>query len=125
MIQAAVDAESDRIQEKPVVQAKIVPKGAVYDAYLPEDLDQEPEPLIKQPPVPDFDDAEDAEPKRPPKPKSTKPKPAVGQRFVRRGFAFRKVEDQEPLIANEKIYKRVGNAFVRVGRAKPVEKENK
>ena len=51
-----------------------------------------------------------------PRPHAGKPKPATGQKYVRRGYAFRRIEEQEPLFPGEKLFKRVGNAFVRVGR---------
>ena len=46
-----VEDESDRLQEKPVVKAKIVEKGAHYDAYVPEDVEAEPAPMVWNPPV--------------------------------------------------------------------------
>jgi hypothetical protein len=53
------------------------------------------------------------------KPARTKPSP--NQRYVRRGTGFRRVEEQE-LVAGERLYQRVGNAFVRSGRV-PVPEE--
>jgi hypothetical protein len=45
-----------------------------------------------------------------------KPKPS--QRYLRRGFAFKRIEQEEP-IAGERVFKRQGNAFVRCGRVPP------
>jgi hypothetical protein len=48
-------------------------------------------------------------------------KPSPGQKYVRRKFGFQRV-DGLTLVAGEKVYKREGNAFVRVGRVPKGEK---
>jgi hypothetical protein len=55
--------------------------------------------------------------KRPPAGKANA-KPPPDQRYVRRKFGFQRMDGQT-LVAGEKVYKRQGNAFVRVGRVKP------
>ena len=64
------------------------------------------------------EEADEPAPHRPRPRAHTKPRP--DQRYVRRKFGFQRMDGQT-LVAGEKLYQRVGNAFVACGRVRKPE----